>query len=181
VTSAHGWVDIHYLRPPDRETIFRQQVVHRDPEVVVTYLASADIGSPMRIGDRVVLEPGSPVVWFTYPDRWHDIGRFHTADGVFTGIYANVLTPVRMSGSEWRTTDLCLDVWAGADGTVEVLDEDDLRLAERNGWIDAPTAARARHEAGRIADQARTGAWPPPHVHHWTLARTRELIDPRPS
>jgi predicted RNA-binding protein associated with RNAse of E/G family len=113
------------------------------------------------------------VVWFTYPGRWHDIGRFHRADGSFTGYYANVLTPVLMTGDRWETTDLCLDVWLGADGRVELLDEEEFAEAVERGWMDAPTARAARHEAEALAEAARAGAWPPPEVRAWDLARAR--------
>jgi predicted RNA-binding protein associated with RNAse of E/G family len=166
-----AWVDIHYRRLPDRETVFRQRVVHREPGVVVTLLPSADLPRPVRVNGRAVLEPGSPVVWFTYPGLWHDIGRFHTPDGRLTGFYANVLTPVEMSGERWRTTDLCLDVWLGADGALELLDEAELAGAEERGWLDAVTARRARAEAAGLVEAARAGTWPPAHVHEWTLAR----------
>jgi predicted RNA-binding protein associated with RNAse of E/G family len=171
VTPPPGWVDIHYRRLPERESVFRQRVLHRDASVVVTLLPAAELARPVRAAGRVVLEPGAPVVWFTYPGAWHDIGRFHTADGVFTGLYANVLTPVEMAGDTWRTTDLCLDVWLGTDGSVEVLDEEELAEAERGGWVSAELARRARSEADSLVRAARAGDWPPQHVHAWALTR----------
>ena len=89
-------VAIHYLRPPDHHTIYDQFILDEGPEGIVSFAPSAVLRSPVRVGDRVVLENGSPVVWFTFPDRWHDIGLFHLADGTFTGLYANVLTPVQI-------------------------------------------------------------------------------------
>jgi predicted RNA-binding protein associated with RNAse of E/G family len=170
-------VRIHYRRPPDRLQVFDQALVHDGGGVVVTYLPSAELKKPVTAGGRVVLEPGAPVVWFTYRgETWHDIGRFHRADGTFTGLYANVLTPVRMDGAEWETTDLFLDVWMDADGSVEILDRDEFDAAVDAGWVDAPTAARALAEADRLAADARAGAWPPPHVREWTLERAREAV-----
>jgi predicted RNA-binding protein associated with RNAse of E/G family len=176
-TGGGGSVRIHYRRPPDRLQRFHQAVVADDGGCVVTYLPSAQLKTPVTAGGRVVLEPGAPVVWFTYRgDVWHDVGRFHLADGTFTGLYANVLTPVEMDGGEWRTTDLFLDVWMGADGRVEILDRDEFDDALAAGWLDAPTAARALAEAERLAADARAGTWPPPAVHAWTLERARERL-----
>lgn len=170
-------VTIHYRRPPDRLQVFEQAVVEDDGECVVTYLPSAQIGKPMEIGGRVVLERGAPIVWFTYRGEvWHDVGRFHLADGTFTGIYANVLTPVRMDGAGWETTDLFLDVWMDADGGIEILDRDEFDAALAAGWVDASTASRALAEAARLADDARRGAWPPAHVREWTVERVREVL-----
>lgn len=169
-------VRIHYRRLPDREVVFEQPVVDVTGECVVTLLEAAQIERPVLAGGRVVLEPGAPVVWFTYPGRWHDIGRFHLADGTFTGHYANILTPVRMAGDRWETTDLCLDVWAGVGGEVELLDEAEFAEALENGWIDGATAASARREADALATAAREGLWPPPSVTAWTLERARDAL-----
>ena len=171
------WVEILYRRLPDREQRFRQRVLEDDGECVVTLLDAAELPKPVRAGERVILEPGAPVVWFTFRGLWHDIGRFHMRDGTFTGFYANVLTPVEMDGPLWRTTDLCLDVWMDDRG-VQILDEDELAEAERRGWADAPTAARARREAAELAARARAGEWPPAPLHEWTLERARAAARP---
>lgn len=172
-----GEAVIRYLRPPDRVQTFRQAVVEDAGGHVVTFLPSAELPRPVRAGGRVVLEAGAPVVWFTYRgDVWHDVGRFHLADGTFTGLYANVLTPVRMDGAAWETTDLFLDLWMGADGALEVLDRDELDAALAAGHLDAATAARAVREAERLRAGATNGSWPPAHVHEWTLERVRDIL-----
>jgi predicted RNA-binding protein associated with RNAse of E/G family len=129
------------------------------------------------VAGRTVLEADSPVVWLTFPGAWHDIGRFHTPDGRFTGFYANILTPVRIeteaTGDEWETTDLFLDVFVTPDGAAHLLDRDELDEARREGWIDAPLAARAEAEAERLVARARAGSWPPPVARAWTLERAR--------
>jgi predicted RNA-binding protein associated with RNAse of E/G family len=175
--AGGGSVRIHYRRPPDRVQVFEQAVVEDDGECVVTWLSAAQLKKPVMAGGRAVLEPGAPVVWFTWRgDAWHDVGRFHRADGAFTGFYANVLTPVQMHGAEWETTDLFLDVWMGADGEVEILDRDEFDAALAAGWIDAPTAARALAEAECLAADARAGTWPPGIVREWALERVRERL-----
>ncbi|WP_420130012.1 DUF402 domain-containing protein [Longimicrobium sp.] len=167
-------VTIHYHRLPDRLEVFEQTVVDDDGQCVVTFLAEAALKRPMEVGGRVVLEPGSPIVWFTYRGGvWHDVGRFHLADGTFTGFYANVLTPVEMSGPEWMTADLFLDVWMGADGDVQTLDRDEFDAAVAAGWLDPANAARALAEAERLARDAARGAWPDWPVHNWTLRIAR--------
>ncbi|HUH13213.1 MAG TPA: DUF402 domain-containing protein [Longimicrobiales bacterium] len=167
-------VRIHYHRPPDREQVFTQEVIHRGDDVVVTFLPSTPLARPMVRGERTVLENGSPVVWFTFPGARHDVGRFHDAHGTFTGLYANVLTPVRFEGpGRWHTTDLFLDIWVGRDGEAVLLDEDELEDARARGWVDRATAEDARAEARRILALHAAGAWPPPVVAAWTLERVR--------
>lgn len=167
---------IHYRRPPDREQVYEQRLLVDRPEVKISYAPRTPLNTAMEVGGRPVLEPGSPVVWFTFAHTWHDIGRFHLADGTFTGIYANVLTPVELHGSEdepliWRTTDLFLDVWVGTDGRVSVLDEPELEQAESRGWVEPAVARRARREAAELRQRALDGTWPPPVVRDWTLER----------
>ena len=175
-TASAAEVEIHYRRLPDRVQLFRQLVLEDAGDYVVTFLPAADLPKPVVAGGRTILEPGAPVVWITYRGRWHDVGRFHLADGTFTGVYANVLTPVEMDGARWDTTDLCLDVWLGSDGDARVLDADELRAAEDAGWADAATARRARAEAAALMEGARRGEWPPREVHEWTLERAREAV-----
>ncbi|HEU4453069.1 MAG TPA: DUF402 domain-containing protein [Longimicrobium sp.] len=170
-------VDIHYGRLTKPTQVFRQIVLEEAEDYVVTFLQHATVTKPVTdSAGTVILEPGAPVVWFTYRGAWHDIGRFHRADGTFTGLYANVLTPVAMLPGRWETTDLCLDVWWGSDDRLEVLDEDDLRQAEAGGAVDPADAERARAEARRLVEAARQGAWPHPHVHEWTLERALETV-----
>lgn len=199
-------VHIHYHRIPDRTDVYRQLLVLDTPEVKVTYQPSTPLPRPLVVDGRTILEPGSPAVWFTFPGAWHDIGRFHTADGVFTGLYANVLTPCVVHGRQgtgpergagadpgrvsesaleaqgvlrWDTTDLFLDVWKGTDGALRLLDAEDLDQAEARGWVDPDRAHRAREEAAALLAAARAGSWPPDVVGEWTLDAARSAVSPR--
>jgi predicted RNA-binding protein associated with RNAse of E/G family len=163
-------------------------------------MPAAGVTRPTVVADRTVLEPGSPVVWFTFPGRHHDIGRFHTTDGTFTGYYANILTPVDLDADPpvgdtpahaappdpgasgradppdiWLTTDLFLDVFLDLDGGVHVLDRDELAEAVARGWVDGERAERAEAEAARLVEAARHGNWPPPIVDEWPLERVRRV------
>lgn len=176
MASTPDIVRIHYHRPPDREDVYVQRLLMRDADCIITFMPKTPMEGPATVGGRVILEDGSPVIWFTFPGRWHDIGRFHTADGRFTGIYANILTPVEhVDSSSWKTTDLFLDVWLDADGSVHTLDEDELDEAVERGWVDNGLAARARDEAARIHRAAVEGLWPPAPVEEWTLERALDL------
>ena len=165
-------VVIHYRRLPDRDTVFRQRLVHRTQDCIVTFMPRTPLPAPITAGAAVILEPEAPAIWFTFPGEWHDIGRFHTATGEFTGYYANILTPVELRDElEWETTDLFLDVWLGSDGNVSVLDEDEFEDGLRTGVISPELAAAARAEADRLVGLASARAWPPKIVREWTLER----------
>lgn len=170
-------VVIRYRRPPDRIQHFEQRVVLRAPDCVITLFEHAAIERTMLIDNAIALEPGAPVVWFTFPGAWHDIGRFHTRAGEFTGLYANVLTPVDgIDTGEWSTTDLYLDLWQPHRGPARILDADELDAARTAGVIDAPLATRAQDEAARLLDSARAGAWPPAIVEAWPLERVQRHV-----
>jgi len=162
---------IHYRRLPDHERVFDQRVVLQRDDVIVTLSEPLDLTEPMTVDGRVMLEDGSLALWFTFPGEWHDIGRFHLRDGTFTGCYANILTPPRIEGAVWHTTDLFLDVWLPAGGKIELLDEDELEVALTEAHIDPDTARRARVEADRLLTLAAAGDWPPRVVREWTLER----------
>src|SRR5690606_10331148 len=103
-------LEIDYRRPPGHRQLYRQELLLVHPEVMISFVPAMTLAEPMRIGGEVVLEHDAPVVWFTFPGGWHDIGRFHTADGRFTGLYANILTPVEVDDTgtgpvRWTTTD----------------------------------------------------------------------------
>ena len=170
---------IHYLRLPDREHVYRQILVHDAPDVRVTLARSTKLRAPLVIGGSVALDPGSDVVWFTFPGCWHDIGRFHRLDGTFTGIYSNVLTPPVFEPCEvWRTSDLFLDVWIPLGGSPTVLDRDEFDEAVKAGWIENATRVRALEEVDRILEAAAAGRWPPRVVEEWTLERARAAVGP---
>jgi predicted RNA-binding protein associated with RNAse of E/G family len=169
-------VAIHYRRPPDRLRIYDQRVVLERDDVIVTLSEPLDLDEPMTLDGDVMLERGSLAVWFTFPGLWHDIGLFHRADGVCSGLYANILTPPVIDGPVWHTTDLYLDVWWPTEGPVRLLDEDELEAALAASHIDAPTAERARSEAERILALAGGGVWPPPVVSEWPLERALAAV-----
>jgi predicted RNA-binding protein associated with RNAse of E/G family len=168
---------IQYHRPPSRTDLFEQRVVHRNAERIITFMAATPVSHPVLVGGEVILEPGSPVIWFTYPGRLHDVGIFHDAAGHFTGYYANILTPVVFHSTlEWETTDLFLDVWLDRKGQAHLLDEAELAAAVKNGWVGREVATTATAEAGRLLDAIAAGDFPPADVRDWSLERVRAQL-----
>ena len=175
MTPSPPFVQIHYLRPPDRREIFTQRLLLDAPDVKVTFAEGVPFDPPIRILGEVALEAGSDAVWFTFPEVWHDIGRFHRANGTFTGIYANILTPPLIQDTGvWETTDLFLDLWVKAGGEISILDEDQLAEAVARKWVTEEVATRAAVEAEWIRKNYLAGQWPPPVVAEWTLEKARQ-------
>ena len=169
---------LNYRRLPARLTVFEQYLIHEDDSVRVTFAEHTDIPRDITVNGNTILEPGAPVVWFTFPGAHYDIGRFHLCDQRFTGLYANLITPVQFTSRlEWETTDLFLDVWLAADGAAPVLlDDDELEAAITEDVMDAATAGDVRNEARRLLEAWRLNSWPPPVVHDWDLERVRRRL-----
>lgn len=173
---AGSIVDIRYRRIGRPIEVYRQIVMQSGPDVVVSLQPRTPIARPLVVDGLTILEPRSPVIWFSFPGKWHDIGLFHRTNGAFTGFYGNILKPVEfVDGRQWETTDLCLDVWMPRWGSVRLLDEDELDTAEQEGHIRSKTADRARSEARALMHACHAGTWPPPATHDWSLVKALEV------
>lgn len=171
------FVDIRYSRIGKPQDTYRLLVLDSTPDCVVTFQPRTPIDQPIVVDELTILEPRSPIIWFTFPGKWHDIGLFYRNNGAHTGMYANVLTPVDfVDVHTWETTDLCLDVWVPRWGSVRILDEDELSEAEEAGQVEGKTAERARAEAGSLVHSHSANAWPPPVVGEWSLARALSVL-----
>ena len=133
----------------------------------VLLLEAADV--ELTVEGRPVLEVGAPVLWFVFPGQWSDVGRFHRADGTFTGWYTNLCTPVTFSGSVWSITDLFLDWWIPASGQPRWLDQEEFDQAVRSAILSPENARRALAERDRVEGLRIRGLWPPRVSTEWTL------------
>ncbi|HLB38230.1 MAG TPA: DUF402 domain-containing protein [Gemmatimonadales bacterium] len=165
-----------YRRPGKPTTVYDQWLVLDRPDLKVMLL-DAYAGEPVRVGDDTVLERGAPIVWFVFPETWHDIGRFHRADDTFTGWYTNLTTPISMAGTAWSAGDLFLDLWTPVAGPSVWLDEDEFEAAFRAKRLDAATRRRALNERAIIDLQVAGGEWPPRVARDIDLAQARRLRD----
>ncbi|MDE2794887.1 MAG: DUF402 domain-containing protein [Gemmatimonadota bacterium] len=169
-------VDIRYGRIGRPTQVYRQLVLEAGPDLVVSFQPRTPIDEPLVVDGFTILEPRSPVIWFSFPGKWHDIGLFHRTNGAFTGRYGNIVTPLQfVDGRLWATTDLCLDVWVPRWGPVRLLDEDELASAEEEGHLDRKLADRAREEARAVMHACHAGTWPPAVTAEWSLARALEV------
>ncbi|MGH7470283.1 MAG: DUF402 domain-containing protein [Longimicrobiales bacterium] len=158
-------------------SVFEQWLVHETAQVRVTLLEHAHISRPLMVHGQTILEPDAPIVWFTFPDIGHDIGRFHQVDGRFTGFYCDIVTPVEFGDRlNWQVTDLFLDVWLGLGASFEVLDADELESAVSCGALHAADQRTAWAEVERLRAAWQAGTWPPQLVHEWTLERARAQL-----
>ena len=174
--SPGSLVNIRYGRIGKPLQVYRLFVLESRPEMVVTFQPRTPVKRPIVVDGFTILEPRSPVIWFTFPGKWYDIGLFHRTSGAFTGLYGNILTPVELVDQHlWTTTDLCLDVWVPRWGPVRLLDEDELDAAAGEGQIGKKLADRARTEARALMHACHGGSWPPTVTAEWSLVRALEV------
>jgi predicted RNA-binding protein associated with RNAse of E/G family len=168
-------IEIHYHRPPNRMDIFVQDLVVDQDDCKVTLHENTPLTSELYIADRLIYEPGSPIVWFVFPGEWYDVGRFHLSDGTHTGYYVNLIAPPDLDRSTWTMYDLYLDLWVDLEGNHRVLDQDEFDEAVDNGWIDEVAAARARETLSQLIMKVEAGGWPPAVVRDYDLERVRGM------
>jgi Ribonuclease G/E len=86
---------------------------------------------------------------FTDGNWWYPT-VYRADDGTVKGTYLNVSTPVEVFPDAIRYVDLHVDVVKHADGTVEVVDEDELQAAVDAGTVTPELAERALDVAERV-------------------------------
>ena len=160
-TSAFGpqegdTVRIVHGKPDGTEFgLGRGTVTNRDPEkqrvTVRRELSSA--GTYDALGtDR---EPGDTATTRFQEGRWWYPTVYRGDDGTPKGTYVNVATPIEVFPGAVRYVDLHVDVIKRPDGSVELVDEDELAAARDAGHVPPGAAERATETAERVADLLR--------------------------
>ncbi|WP_435075147.1 DUF402 domain-containing protein [Halorubrum sp. HHNYT27] len=100
------------------------------------------LGTPREAGDiaETSLKEG----------RWWYPTTYRGRDGAVRGTYVNICTPVEVFPDAARYVDLHVDVVKRADGTVERVDDDELREAEATGDVPEALAKKARSVASAL-------------------------------
>ena len=174
-----SFISLEYLRPGKGTVTYRERLIIDRAEVKVL-LTDPDVSRDIHVDGSLILQAGAPMLWYVFPGAWHDIGRFHLADGTFTGWYTNLCTPILMKGSRWSTTDLFLDHWLPSGGAGKWVDEDEFTSAASSGVLTDELATAARAEHRRIDSLVQSGAWPPDSVMRVDLAGTNMEGHPLP-
>lgn len=164
-----------YRRPGKPVQVYEEWLVLDRPDAKV--LLQEYAGPDLEVAGGTLLEHGAPAVWYVFPEKWHDIARFHLCDGSLTGFYTNLCMPVEIGQDRWVGRDLFLDLWQPVGGKPRWLDEDELAAAVRSGIVDASTAKRIQNEHSLIDLQVARAAWPPPIVRDLGLDQARTLVE----
>lgn len=174
-TPGLSRVEIDYRRGPRHRRLYVQELLYRARGYRITLHCWPEGAGSVRVAEDLVLEPGAPLLWFTYPGRPYEVASFHDSDGERLGFYTNLVRPSELEGPRWVLHDLWLDVWQPAAGEPRILDRDELAEAEEEGWITPGAARGVRELAARILERAARGGWPPEEVRRTPLASVPAL------
>jgi Ribonuclease G/E len=97
-------------------------------------------------------EPGDVAITRLREGRWWYPTAYRGEEGARKGTYVNVCTPIELFPDAASYVDLHVDVVKHPDGTVEVVDEDELDAAVEAGDVSEPIAAKARAVAEMLED-----------------------------
>lgn len=169
-------IHFEYRRPGKCTTTYDELLVLDRPDVKIM-LQENYSGNDVDIDDKRVLASGAPIVWYVFPDSWHDVGRFHLEDGSPTGWYTNLCQPVEFHNDTWIGNDLFLDLWQPVEGRALWLDEDEFGNAVKTGLLDNATRRRTLNERALIELRLEQGSWPPPVALDVDLDQVMNLLE----
>lgn len=157
---------------------------------------------PVSALGRVMIDGGDLAIWFLFQGEPFDVARVYGNQGEFRGYYVDALEPVAWSATlsvveaagvptyvVEPLVDLFLDLWISPDGQCEVLDENELREAERKQVLSTRQADLARRTIFRLVSQVGSRRFPPADVVEFDLTpaelgsyfrETRRIEDERP-
>lgn len=160
-------IRIEYIRPGKEVTCYEEEFLAQDetclrtfktlPEEISTDLSNALltqnlIGPGQRVGTI------SKLYFFHEP---FNLLEFRAIDGSLLGHYSDIGEPtIQLSPTEFRMTDLFLDLWLFPDGRPLELDWDEFEEAITQKLITPIQADLARKAMRRLMEEAARGIYP---------------------
>ncbi len=95
-------------------------------------------------------EPDDRAVTQAEVGGWHYVTRYFSKDGLYKGAHVNLHTPLELYPRWIRYVDLEVDVCVLPDGTVKVVDEDELTEAVANGFVSEKLAALTKDKLSKV-------------------------------
>ncbi len=160
---------VRKLRPNGAERIsYRGQVIRSDAAGLALHATFSF--DDVSIGPAT-FQRGDEFVEFYDWSRWFVIAQISAPGGALKGWYCDVtMPPVLEPGSgpgappRLSYTDLALDLWRGADGTIVLMDEEEFAARRAAGEFtddQVAGALRAWEELRTLAEAVRLPHWPP--------------------
>ncbi len=129
---------------------FDCHLLHRDDEsLVLCYLSDRPY-----VAAGADLPEGSLTIGHYWRARGHIVWEMYNPRAEFQGYYVHICRNVTFGENSVEWEDMAVDVWVSANGTSEVLDEDELERAVEAGRIDPSEGLSARDSAQRLSTSA---------------------------
>lgn len=164
-------VSIAYRRPPRAPVLF-PGILRNITAHSLTIQSQLSVAKPRQVAGHIIAATGYWAIWFIFKDKWFDVGKFYDTSKNWLGYYCDIIKPVKrmMSGSKTTIlTDLFLDIWITSDGSVHVLDQDELENAIQQGLVSKRLAAKAHSQVELLLRRIKRHDFPPTEVKEATL------------
>jgi predicted RNA-binding protein associated with RNAse of E/G family len=164
-------ISIAYRRPPRPPVLF-PGILRKVTAHSLTIQSQLSVAKPRQVAGHVIAATGYWAIWFVFKDKWFDVGKFYDSSKKWLGYYCDIIKPVKrmMCGSKTTIlTDLFLDIWITSDGSVYVLDQDELENAIQQGFVSKSLAAKAHSQVELLLRRIERHNFPPSVVKEGTL------------
>lgn len=125
---------------------------------------------PIR-GDSPVVIAGPNHVWFRFwlSDDEQVVERYFNANGKAIGTYVPICQPLQRTGQIYRTDNLLLSLWIGADDQVTVLYEQEFDGAVNGNRLSPVDIERAESRIRSLTLAVAQRRFPPALVRNFTI------------
>lgn len=129
---------------------FDCRLLHRDDE----YLVLCYLSDRPYVAAGADLPEGSLTIGHYWRARDYIVWEMYNPRAEFQGYYIHICRNVTFDENSVAWQDMAVDVWVSANGTSDVLDEDELERAVQARRIDASEALSVRDSAQRLSASA---------------------------
>ena len=129
---------------------FDCRLLHRDDE----YLVLCYLSDRPYVAAGAALPEGSLTIGHYWRARDYIVWEMYNPRAELQGYYIHICRNVTFDENSVEWEDMAVDVWVSANGTSDVLDEDELERAVRAGRVDASEALSVRNSDQELSASA---------------------------
>jgi protein associated with RNAse G/E len=135
-----------HLNKPDEHYLCDLLLLGKD-DMVLKYVSD----KPARLGDAV-FEPGSVTYAYYRTGSGFALWKMYGSNGQLRGYLFHICRDLRVSQDRVEYLDLLLDIWISPEGSLTVLDRDELEACAAKGTVDEEDLAWIAHHEEEIRE-----------------------------
>ena len=139
-----GTIELVVVRPGKGTTVWKNSLVYRDDEVIVSRFDFKGLEKPFTVDGQVMIDNGYSGTCVDFLDKTYEFLEVYNTQGVYMGLYCNINRIPEVDGNTVKVHDLFLDLWIFPDGREVVLDEDEFEDATESGFLTGDDIKTAR-------------------------------------